>query len=444
MEETFAIRLLKLQIEDVKGISPWNQTLVCDGKVLNDDDTIASTGIKDGAFMYCLNVAPQQEKAAVGVPADCTQVDCPTCGVLIAVPPELDEFQCPRCETICQAPPKYEGAQPGAPAPLNWQQNPMMNNQQQGPLVDKLGAPIGDKTDSLLMSPKSQSKMYRQQTQARLRDKEKAFFDAIKTEDEKRMQAAELGRSEAELVYYNWPFGQTQFWVRAFWLVQCPILNLLYYFTKMRRIPRDIRYTNFRSDLGAIGTPQQKEFIEMDLWWSDTDRAQNGFFWGWVFLLCWAPFYVWMLAGMFSVNFWVALISIIVGPFILLPICWSINSFCDACTQGCTSCYCSGDGRCCWFCNCSGGGGDNNGGGDCSCKDCCNGCGNCNCDCDCDMNCDCCDGIGRCLGDCCSACGKSFGDCCSGIGNCAEACGKCICACGDCNCGGCDCGGCDC
>jgi hypothetical protein len=430
MEESFTIRLLKLQIEDIKAISPWNQTLVCEGKVMGDDDTISASGIKDGGFMYCLNVAPQQEKAAVGVPADCAQVDCPTCGVLIAVPPELDEFQCPRCETICQAPPKYDGSTgnqaPGGP-PL------MSTNDKINPNIVQDFKSNKGKTDNTtdMMSPKSQSKLYRQQSAAKLNRKEQAFFDAIRTEDEKRLKDADVSKSEAELVYYNWPFGQTQFWVRAFWLVQCPILNLIYYFTKMRRIPRDIRYTNFRNDLGAIGTANQKEFIEMDLWWSDTDRAQNGFFWGWVFLLCWCPFYVWMLAGMLGVNLWVAIISIVVGPFILLPICWSINSFCDGCGQCAFGSCNTGNDRCIICCNCNGGGG---GGGNCDCK----------CDCDCDMNCDCCSGLGRCLGDCCSTCGKSFGDCCSGVGHCCEGLCKCCTSCGDCNCGGCDCGGCDC
>lgn len=84
--------------------------------------------IENGADVYCLNIAPEQDRVrsvvsvaewpawcsgcacfpqvVAGVPKNHDQVDCPTCGILIAVPPDMDEFECPRCDTVCRAPPK--------------------------------------------------------------------------------------------------------------------------------------------------------------------------------------------------------------------------------------------------------------------------------------------------------------------------------------------------
>lgn len=37
---------------------------------------------------------------------------------------------------------------------------------------------------------------------------------------------------------------------------------------------------------------------------------------------------VWMLMALLNVNLYAAILSIIFGPLILLPMCWSINNFC--------------------------------------------------------------------------------------------------------------------
>jgi len=180
----------------------------------------------------------------------------------------------------------------------------------------------------------------------------------------------------------------------------------------MARLEKGIGGANAGMTFGRFDIQAEPE-IPIFIYWSDTDRARNGMFWGWVFFFCWSPFYVWMLIALLGVNLYAAIGSIVVGPLVLLPFCWCVNDICDPISNGCGQGGLWGQGNYC--CNCNIGG-------------------NCNCNCDC--NC--------CHGDCCGGCGNCCGDCGHCLGNCCQGCGNCLGACGECNCGGCDCGGCNC
>jgi hypothetical protein len=389
MEESFTVRLMKLRVEDARSIPIWNQTLVYQGNVLNDDKTIKESGIKDDQFLYCLNVAPESERAEVGVPDRHAQVDCPTCGILIAVPPDMDEFECPRCETVCRAPPKYQDVAPLPPPPKPKEKE----KEKEKPKVGGVGAGSDRAKREERDRERERKRQERQKAAAEakkeLEAKLKKSEQDIYLELQQQQMVVEREENNRRLKMINFPAGNLSVWLRAFWIVQCPLLNLWWYFEQQRMLPKQQRYP-----------------WEVD--WYDTDMAKQGNIWGWVIFLIWAPFYVWMCVALLNYNLMAAILSVMFGPLLLLVFFWDINSTCQGCCGGRGGSGSYGD-SCC-YCYCG------------------------NCDCNCDG---CCDGIGNCCSGVCDCCGS----CCKDFGNCCEGCLKC---CTSCQCGGCDCGGCDC